>query len=295
MTGPLSLDLTETYGAGEVARAVLRLIRWENCVAVGLTTLLGAHLAGNAGAPRALVAAAAVIALHAAGTAFNDRCDVAIDRLARPRRPLPSGRLSVEYAERLSVVLLVLGLCLSATLGPFALAVAALVAIASAAYAVRLKNSVLIGNLTVAMLSAATVPFGAAAVLPGEAIPRAAVRGGLLILLYMVAYEVLKCLQDIESDAASGLHTIATNWGPQAARATAVTALAAFGSVAVWPLVDGAASAAYGIAVWLPLGCMLGCALSAYLLRPPRTAWDHAVRWLKVGWFLSLPALGLIS
>jgi geranylgeranylglycerol-phosphate geranylgeranyltransferase len=233
--------------------------------------------------------------LHAAGTAFNDRCDVAIDRLARPHRPLPSGRLSLEYAERLSVVLVVVGLCLSATLGIVAVAMAALVAIASAAYAVRLKNSVLIGNLTVATLSGATVPFGASAVLPGEAIPGSAVRGGLLILLYMVAYEVLKCLQDLESDAASGLHTIATRWGPPAARATAVAALAGFGSVAVWPLVAGAASAAYSLAVLLPLGCVVGCALSAYLVRPPCMAWDRAVAWLKVGWFLSLPALGLLT
>lgn len=295
MTHSSRLDVTPARSAGEVVRAGLQLVRWLNCVAVGLTTLLGAHLAGSTGTPRAFVAASVVIALQAAGTALNDRCDLVVDRLARPERPLPSGRLSLEAAERLSVVLAVLGMALAATLGPVALAVAALVAIASAAYAVRLKNSVLVGNLTVATLSGATVPFGAAAVAPGEPIPAAALRGGLLVLLYMVAYEVFKCLQDIESDAAGGIHTIATSWGPSAARATAVAALGAFAVVALQPLVAGGASPAYGIAILLPLGCVVGAAVSAHLVRPPRAAWDRVVRWLKVGWFLSLPALGLLA
>lgn len=276
-----------------LVRAVGRLIRWENCVAVGLTTMLGAHLGGGALTSRGLLAASTVMILHAAGTALNDRCDVAVDRLARPERPLPSGRLSLRFAERLSVGLALAGLGLAATLGWVALAVAGLVVVASTAYAVRLKNTVLLGNLTVAGLSAATVPFGATVV--GEwSVPTAAVQGGVLILAYMVAYEVLKCLQDIVSDAAGGIRTIATSWGAPAARATAVAALALFAAVALQPLVAGSASTAYGIAVMLPLACVLGAVLSAYLVPPP-LAWDRAVGWLKVGWFVSLPALGLLG
>lgn len=293
MTGLASSGLTAHRSPRTVATAMLRLVRWENCVAVGLTTLVGAHLAGDAAAPRAAVAGGAVIALHAAGTAFNDRCDVAVDALARPQRPLPSGRVSLASADRLAAILAVLGLGLSATLGPAALTVATLVVVGSALYAVRLKSSVLVGNLTVALLSAATVPFGAAAMAPREVVPGPAVRGGLLVFLYMVAYEVLKCLQDVDSDAASGIRTIATEWGPRSARTTAVTALAAFCVVATSPVVGGHASGAYGVAVVLPVGCVVGSALSAYLGPAPPVAWDRAVGWLKVGWFLSLPALWL--
>lgn len=295
MTGLSPVGLTANRPAGQVARAVLRLVRWENCVAVGLTTLVGAHLEGDVVAHRAAVAVAAVASLHAAGTAFNDRCDITVDRISRPERPLPSGRLSVATADRLATALVVLGLGLSAILGPVALAVAVVVAIASAAYALRLKDSVLVGNLTVAMLSAATVPFGAAAMAPGEGVPGAALRGGLLIFGYMVAYEVLKCLQDVESDAAAGIRTIATSWGPGAARATATTALVAFGAVATWPLVIGDGRGAYGIAIVLPLTCVAGSVLSAHLVQLPRVAWDRAVGWLKAGWFLSLPALALLT
>lgn len=278
----------------ERARAVGRLIRWENCVAVGLTTMLGAHLGGGALTSRSLMAASTVMILHAAGTALNDRLDVAVDRLARPERPLPSGRLSLRLAERLTVGLALVGLGLAAILGWVALAVAGLVVVASTAYAVRLKDTVLIGNLTVAGLSAATVPFGASVVREWD-VPTAAIQGAALILAYMVAYEVLKCLQDIVSDAASGIRTIATSWGPQAARATAIAALATFASVALLPVLTGSAPLAYRVAVLLPIGCVLGAALSAYLVRPPATAWDRAVGWLKVGWFLSLPALGLLA
>jgi geranylgeranylglycerol-phosphate geranylgeranyltransferase len=295
MTGLSPAAGTANRPAGHVAHAVLRLVRWENCVAVGLTTLVGAHLAGDVATPRAALAVGAVVTLHAAGTAFNDRCDVTVDRIARPERPLPSGRLSVASADRLAAGMVLLGLGLAATLGPGALAVAAVVAIASAAYALRLKNSVLVGNLTVAMLSAATVPFGAVAVGRGDGLPGPAVRGGLLILAYMVAYEVLKCLQDVESDAAAGIGTIATSWGPRAALATATTALVAFGVVAAWPLVVGDGQGMYGIAVVLPLTCVAGSVLSAHLVRNPLEAWDRAVGWLKAGWFLSLPALALLT
>lgn len=294
MTSSSPVGVTTTHTGQGVARAVLRLVRWENCVAVALTTMLGAHLGGGSLTARALMAAATVLLLHAAGTALNDRCDVAVDRLARPGRPLPSGRLSLEFADRLVVVLAVVGLGLAAVLGPVALSVAVVVALASVAYAVRLKDTVLLGNLTVAALSAATVPFGAAVVRQWE-VPTAAIQGGVLIFAYMVAYEVLKCLQDVDSDAAAGIRTIATSRGPQAARATAVAALAAFTSLALWPAVAGSASPGYDIAVVLPLGCVAGAALSAYLVRPPDTAWDRAVGWLKVGWFVSLPALGLLA
>lgn len=294
MTSAAPVGVTNSQTGQGGARAVLRLVRWENCVAVALTTMLGAHLAGGALTARALVAASTVMLLHAAGTALNDRCDVAVDRLARPQRPLPSGRLSLEFADRLAAVLAVVGLALAALLGPVALAVAVLVVLASVAYAVRLKNTVLLGNLTVAALSAATVPFGAAVVRQWE-VPTAAIQGGVLVFAYMVAYEVLKCLQDVDSDGAAGIRTIATSWGPRAARATAAAALAGFASVALWPAIAGSASPGYGIAVVLPLGCVVGAALSAYLVRPPDKAWDRAVGWLKVGWFVSLPALGLLA
>lgn len=295
MTGLSPVARIANRPAGHLAHAVLRLVRWENCVAVGMTTLVGAHLAGDVATPRAAVAVGAVTSLHAAGTAFNDRCDVAVDRIARPERPLPSGRLSVASADRLAAGMVLLGLGLSATLGPDTLAVAVVVAIASAAYALRLKDSVLVGNLTVALLSAATVPFGAAAVARADGVPGAALRAGLLIFGYMVAYEVLKCLQDVESDAAAGIGTIATSWGPRAALATATTALVAFGAVTAWPLVVGDGQGPYGIAVVLPLTCVAGSVLSAHLVRNPRLAWDRAVGWLKAGWFLSLPALALLT
>ncbi|MGA8046134.1 MAG: UbiA family prenyltransferase, partial [Dermatophilaceae bacterium] len=219
---------------------------------------------------------------------------VAVDRLARPQRPLPSGRLSLQFADRLAAVLAVVGLASAALLGPAAFGVAVFVVLASIAYAVRLKNTVLIGNLTVAALSGATVPFGAAAVAQRD-VPTAALAGGLLIFAYMVAYEVLKCLQDIDSDAAAGIRTIATVLGSRVARPTALIALTVFACVALWPVLADSASAGYRIAVILPLVCVVGAALSAHLVRPLPRAWDRAVGWLKVGWFVSLPALGLLA
>ena len=294
VTGMSAIGVTDGRRVIDVTRATLRLVRWENCVAVGLTTLIGAHLAGGALTAEGYAAAGTVMVLHAAGTTLNDRCDVAVDRLARPHRPLPSGRLSLRFADRLAAVLAVAGLACAALLGRAAFAVAVVVVLASVAYAVRLKNSVLVGNLTVAALSGATGPFGAAAVTDGD-VPTSALVGGVLIFAYMVAYEVLKCLQDIDSDAAAGIRTIATVMGTRVARASALFALTVFACVALWPAMTGSASAGYRIAVILPIVCVVGAALSAHLVLPLPRAWDRAVGWLKVGWFVSLPALFLLA
>lgn len=276
------------------ARAVLELVRWGNCLALAMTTVLGAHLAGGLATSQAVIASSAVVGLHASGTALNDRCDVAVDTLARAKRPLPSGRLSMQFAERLTVVLAAVGLCLAALLGTLPLLIAVLVALASLAYDVRLKSTILLGNVIVATLAGTTMLFGAMAVDPRGPLPESALRGGLLILLYMLAYEILKCLQDMVSDARSGIRTIATQWGPVVARGMAAVALAGFGGVAAWPVVTGATTHTYRIAVLLPLGCAAGAVVGSYVVTPQLRAWDFAVGVLKAGWFVSLPTLFLL-
>src|SRR6266581_4496360 len=57
------------------------------------------------------------MSVYAAGIALNDVFDVELDRVERPGRPLPSGRVSIRFAKGLAVFLLAIGLVLSGVSG----------------------------------------------------------------------------------------------------------------------------------------------------------------------------------
>jgi 4-hydroxybenzoate polyprenyltransferase len=54
--------------------------------------------------------------LYTGGMAFNDLCDAAVDRLQRPERPLPSGRISAAEVRLVTALLFACALALLATL-----------------------------------------------------------------------------------------------------------------------------------------------------------------------------------
>ena len=82
-------------------RPYVELLRPPN-----VTTALGDVLAGYAvagrGQPQALPPLLmATMCLYAGGVVLNDVCDVDIDRIERPERPIPSGRVSRRAAATL--------------------------------------------------------------------------------------------------------------------------------------------------------------------------------------------------
>ena len=86
--------------------AYLQLIRLPNVVTAAADSLAGWLLAtGSLAEPgRWLPLAAASMVLYASGTALNDVFDIEIDRVERPSRPLPSGRVSPRGRPRGSAV-----------------------------------------------------------------------------------------------------------------------------------------------------------------------------------------------
>ncbi|MGH9159448.1 MAG: UbiA family prenyltransferase, partial [Vicinamibacteraceae bacterium] len=90
-------------------RGYLELLRPANVVTATADILAGYAVAGlgNPGAlPWLLVA---TTCLYAGGVVLNDYFDRAIDRIERPERPIPSGRVTAVGAARLGAVLLVVG------------------------------------------------------------------------------------------------------------------------------------------------------------------------------------------
>ncbi|MCM2285027.1 MAG: UbiA family prenyltransferase [Desulfobacula sp.] len=88
--------------------------------------------------------------LFSAGMALNDYFDIEVDRKERPKRPIPSGRISGPAAGAIGFGLLVAGICAAgfAGLKPFAISLA--LAAAILLYDGLLKDYPVLGPLTMA-------------------------------------------------------------------------------------------------------------------------------------------------
>ncbi|MDP2360154.1 MAG: UbiA family prenyltransferase [bacterium] len=200
--------------------ALLEACRPLNVLMAVLAVLVGALLAqADALAHGAAWLAAGGTALAlAAGNLWNDLADLAEDRINRPGRPLPSGRLSMGAARRAAA---------GASLGALALALAiaweALLLVAACLallgwYARQGKQAGLAGNMAVASLAAASVGFGALSqVWAGlGARPEAALVPALLAGLLHLARELAKDAEDVAGDRQAGRRTWVLAAGPVA-------------------------------------------------------------------------------
>ncbi|MDE2506384.1 MAG: UbiA family prenyltransferase, partial [Planctomycetota bacterium] len=93
-------------------RLYFELVRLPNVIAAPADSLAGMLLVGGtlASWSRALPLALTSACLYAAGMALNDVCDIEVDCVERPGRPLPSGRVSLRTAAILAAILTTAGL-----------------------------------------------------------------------------------------------------------------------------------------------------------------------------------------
>jgi geranylgeranylglycerol-phosphate geranylgeranyltransferase len=202
----------------------LELMRPGNCVMSVIAVAVGALLAagGNLNifldpsSPTAYIAMLVVFLVTGAGNAINDYTDIEADKINKPRRPIPSGRVSARATLWFTILLFVAGIGLSAFLTYFAFIIAVVNSIMLVIYSRHLQNKILLGNIAVGYLVGSTFLFGGAA-LGNLFLPF------LLMILAMfstISREVVKDLEDIEGDKkgflkrlASGAKKVAERFG----------------------------------------------------------------------------------
>ncbi len=175
-----------------------------------------------------LVALASIAAflITGAGNAFNDYFDYRIDRVNRPGRPIPSGRISRRNAFNYAVIINLLGLGLASLVSLPFLEIAFLNTIVLFVYAWKLKAKPFVGNLSVAYLSAST--FLAAGLITSgfSSLPGSAVFILSLISLFgTLGREIFKDIEDIKGDRLSGARTLPIMWGEGKSRTLAYASL----------------------------------------------------------------------
>ena len=233
--------------------AELQLLRPLNCCITAASVLIGA-VAGGAvpPSPSVWLAVLAAALITGAGNAFNDLRDLEIDRINRPRRPLPSGRLTPRRAALVAAASAAAGLGCAVGAGPVPGLIAAGTLAGLWLYSARLKSTVLWGNLLVAFLAALAFPFGA---LAGGALGRSWIPAGFALLFHL-GREIVKDIEDLEGDRSGGVRTLALAVGAPKARWTAVFVYALLTAGTVLPGCLGLYGWAYG-AVVLPMDALL--------------------------------------
>ncbi len=139
-------------------RAYLELSRVSNLPTVWSNVLVGIAIGATA-APlvatstgetsssfawqSAALVAVGISLFYVAGMALNDVLDVEVDRLERPQRPIPSGRVTRRSAVVFTIAMLTLGLLLISTVSLRALAPAAILGLLIILYDFLHRHSVL--------------------------------------------------------------------------------------------------------------------------------------------------------
>jgi len=185
---------------------MLKLVRPVNCLVAAAVVWLGAYLAGNPLDLHVLTAALVVLLFTAAGNVDNDLQDQEMDRVNRPERPLPSGRVSPARARRFRNLLYAAGFF--AALWQHLLVLAFIAWGLLYFYNRRWKRVPLVGNLVVALLTVFPLWYG----VPMAKIPHLW-WPSLLIFLVQLARELLKDAEDLEGDSRAGVRTLAAYLG----------------------------------------------------------------------------------
>jgi len=178
----------------------IKIIRPVNFLFVILAVLFGAFYKSdtfNLYIP--ILAAISAAFISGAGFALNDFFDVEIDKINRPHRPIPSGKISTLAAKRYAILLIIIGnlICFS-LFRPVMLILAIFNSIILWVYAWKSKKLIFVSNLIVAFTTASTFIYGG--------LSNNNLRNGMFVFfcafIYTLIRELVKDIEDIAGDKA---------------------------------------------------------------------------------------------
>ncbi|MBP1909801.1 geranylgeranylglycerol-phosphate geranylgeranyltransferase [Methanolobus bombayensis] len=208
----------------------LKLMRSGNCLMAAIAALVGVFIAYNivsANIPSdsdiitfpvfdSLKVFLVVFFVTGAGNAINDYFDIEIDRINKPERPIPSGKISLKTALYFSLALFAAGTIIAASINIICGAIALVNSLLLIYYASTLKRTALFGNIAVGYLTGSTFLFGGAVFFEHGGI------NGVFVLFLLstmatIAREIVKDIEDIEGDREDGAKTLPIVIGPKKA------------------------------------------------------------------------------
>ncbi|MHA2139934.1 MAG: UbiA family prenyltransferase [Candidatus Thorarchaeota archaeon] len=204
--------------------AYLSIIRPQNCFIGSLTVIAGFLMAYKVDPILNLFDVLIVLAfayityftIAAGSNVVNDIYDIDIDKINRPHRALPSGRMTIKQAWIYVAALSLIGLFFSFLTGPWSTVIAAAFIAIGYAYAAKVKTWGLAGNFMVAFSFAFGVLYGSfvyAEQTMSYLIPVPSWLFFFTAFMILQARETIKGAEDVEGDRIRDVRTIARVYG----------------------------------------------------------------------------------
>ena len=204
------------------------LLRMRNGIIAFFGVLVGATFIHTTGTiipgTKILMAGFAAFLITSAGNILNDYFDFEIDKINKPERPIPSGRISKSDAFMFSIVLFLLGLGFSKSVNDYCLSIAFLNSLILLFYAKYSKKLLLVSNLGISFLVASIFIFGVVATIQNgadivgmEEIKLVAIITACAFLMTL-SREIIKDIEDIKGDEKKYAITLPIKIGAQRAK-----------------------------------------------------------------------------
>jgi len=268
----------------------IQLTRPVNLLIAFVSIFMGGFITGSIQPLAKLLFACLSGTLIAAGAnAVNDFYDLDIDRINRPKRPLPSGRVSPTHAHVFSIVLFIAGIVFSVFIHMAGVIIAISSSVLLYLYSLRLKRTVLWGNITVATITGMAFVYGGMAV--GRT--REAMVVGVFAFFYHGAREIIKDVEDMEGDQAQGISTLPIRYGVQRALVWVTIALIILIGLTFIPYVLGIFSMYYLVIVVVGVDLFLVYVLISMWRNPESRNLGRLAVWMKADMLMGLLAVYL--
>ncbi len=157
--------------------------------------------------------------LNGASNSFNQACDAKVDKINKPSRPLPSGRVTISEATTVAAAAYATALLLAAMVGTTFLLLAGTAALLTILYswpAVRLKNHGWIANAAIALPRGLLLIVAGWSVFVPPASPAPWLMGSILGIFLLGAAST-KDFADMKGDSRCGARTLPIIYGVRAA------------------------------------------------------------------------------
>jgi len=219
--------------------ALLRLPYWM--MTGGLALLTSFAITKGALNPEiALLTFFSMAFITSAGFSLNDYFDRESDAVIKPKRPIPSGALSLKQVVAISVLLFVVGLSLAALINQLSLIILLIDSILLVVYSAFIKRkSGFAANILIGILTGTAFLYGQAVTLGPDIISPTSLTLASLSL-YPIACgtiggNILRDILSLEGDAKVGYPTLPQKIGNTNAVKTAAAFFAATGVLAPLP------------------------------------------------------------
>lgn len=185
-------------------------------VFVGWTLIFGIS-PGHLGAYQLYFSMIAVFLISGAGNVINDYLDVESDKINKPNRPIPAGRIKKNVALVYAIALFAAGMILAGYVNVVTFLLAIINVVVLIIYSLTLQNKIFLGNISIGYLVGSTFLFGGAATGSIDFLKLPLI---LMLLSSLTTFtrEIIKDLEDIEGDKQNFLKRLSNGIGRLAER-----------------------------------------------------------------------------